>query len=82
MTTVIKKWGNSQGLRLSKGVLEDAGLAVGDVVDLVVQDGVILLKPIRRIRGRLDLRKLVARIPKGYRPAEEKWGPPMGNEVW
>jgi antitoxin MazE len=36
MVTKLQKWGNSQGLRLSKRVLEDAQLAPGDTVDVAL----------------------------------------------
>ena len=82
MVTRIQKWGNSQGLRLSKDVLSEAHIDVGDVVDVAVQEGSIVLTPVRRVRGALDLEQLVAQIPKDYRPEEAEWGPPIGGEVW
>ena len=33
MITKVQKWGNSQGLRLSKELLSDARIDVGDAVD-------------------------------------------------
>ena len=42
MVTKIQKWGNSQGLRLAKQVLEDAHISVGDDVDVTVRDGLIV----------------------------------------
>ncbi len=82
MVTRVQSWGNSQGLRLSKRILEDARVSVGDEVDVVVRDGIILLTPVKRSRGKVSLRKLVARIPRGYRPEEAQWGAPVGREVW
>ena len=82
MHTKIQKWGNSQGLRLAKNVLEDARLGVGDEVDVVVRDGVIVIAPIRKIRGRYRLEDLVAQIPEGYRASEVDWGEPVGKEAW
>jgi antitoxin MazE len=82
MVTRVQKWGNSQGLRLSKELLSDARIDVGDVVDVAVQEGSIVVTPIRRVRGALDLEQLVASIPKGYKPGEAEWGPPVGGEVW
>jgi len=82
MVTTIQKWGNSQGLRLSKRALEDVRLSVGDAVDVVVQGGSIVVKPARRARRRHSLRQLVARIPKDYKPAEVDWGRPAGREAW
>jgi antitoxin MazE len=82
MVTKIQKWGNSQGLRLAKRVLEDAQLAVGDDVDVTARDGVIVIAPARRIRGRRSLKELVSRIPKGYKAKETDWGEPVGRETW
>ena len=82
MITRIQKWGNSQGLRLSKALLSDADLDVGDAVDVVVRGGALTVTPVRRVRGGHDLQTLVRRIPKGYTSRELDWGPPAGREVW
>jgi len=82
MVTKIQKWGNSQGVRLPKDVLEEARLSVGEEVEISSQEGAIVLLPARRIRGKHDLKTLVARIPKDYRTEETDWGIPSGKEVW
>ena len=82
MVTRIQKWGNSQGLRLAKRVLEDARLAVGDDVDVTARDGMIVIAPARRIRGRQSLKELVSRIPRGHKTKETNWGEPVGREAW
>ena len=82
MVTKIQKWGNSQGLRLGKQVLEDARIAVGDSVDVAARDGVIVIAPLKRIRGKQSLQELVSRIPGNYKTGEIDWGKPRGREVW
>lgn len=82
MVVKIQKWGNSQGLRLARRLLEDAHLSVGDEVDVTTRDGVIVVAPIRRVRGKRSLQELVSRIPKSYKPKELDWGKPVGKEVW
>ena len=82
MLAKIQKWGNSQGLRLSKNLLEDAQLNVGDEVDVSVKGGIVMLKPAKRIRGRYNIKDLVARIPKDYESDEVDWGEPVGKEIW
>ena len=82
MVTKIQKWGNSQGLRLARQILEDARISIGDDVEVAVREGMIVIVPVRRIRGRQSLQELVARIPKNYKPEETDWGKPVGNEVW
>ena len=82
MVTKIQKWGNSQGLRLAKRVLEDAHIVVGDDVDVSARDGLIVVAPARRVRGKQSLEELVSRIPKHYKTEETDWGQPQGKEVW
>ena len=60
MITKVQKWGNSQGVRLSKELLSDAEIDVGDAVDVAVRDGALVVTPVRRIRGGHDLDQLVA----------------------
>lgn len=83
MVTKVQKWGNSQGLRLAKQVLEETQISIGDPVDVSTRDGMIVIAPIRRkVRGGLSLQELVSRIPKNYRPQEVEWGEPVGREAW
>ncbi len=81
MTTKVQRWGNSQGLRLTRQILEDARTSVGDEVDVLVQDGTIMIAPVRRVRGKYSLRQLVARVPKNYKAEEVDWGRPVGKET-
>ena len=74
MIAKIQKWGNSQGLRLSKDLLSEAEIKVGDAVDVAVREGALVVTPVRRVRGGHDLRELVRRIPKDYKPEEVDWG--------
>jgi antitoxin MazE len=82
MVTRVQKWGNSQGLRLAKQLLEDAHISVGDDVDVTIRDGTIIIAPIKRVRGKRSLQELVSRIPRGYEAGEVDWGNPTGREVW
>ncbi len=82
MLTKIQKWGNSQGLRFTKAVLEEVQINVGDEVNVSVQKGRIIVEPATRVRGRHDLKELVSRIPKGYQAKELDWSSPIGREVW
>ena len=82
MVTKVQKWGNSQGLRLSRQVLEEARISVGEEVNVAVHEGAIVVAPAKRLRGKHSLQDLVKRIPKGYQSEEVDWGGPVGNEVW
>jgi antitoxin MazE len=54
MVTKVQKWGNSQGLRFTKAILEEAKIEVGDEVEVVVRRGRIIVKPISKVRGKHD----------------------------
>ena len=82
MVTKVQKWGNSQGLRLAKQVLEDANISIGDDVDVSVKDGAIVISPVKRIHGKYKLEDLLKRLPKDYKPEVVDWGRPVGKEVW
>ena len=82
MVTKVQKWGNSQGLRLARQVLEEAHISVGDSVNVSTRDGLIVIAPVRRVRGKQSLKELVSRIPKNYKTMEVKWGKPVGREEW
>jgi antitoxin MazE len=62
--------------------LEETKIAVGDEVDVTVQDGRIVVAPSHRVRGKYRLEDLLAKMPADYEPAEEDWGPPVGREEW
>ena len=81
MVTKIQKWGNSQGLRLPRHVLEETNIAIGDDVDVTVRDGNIVVSPVKP-RRHYDLKELVSRIPADYEPGELDWGPATGRETW
>lgn len=82
MHAKIQKWGNSQGLRLTKSLLADARLGVGDEVQIRIKDGNMIVTPVKKIRGKHSLKDLVARIPENYKTAEVDWGEPVGKEDW
>lgn len=82
MITKIQKWGNSQGLRFPREIMEKASISIGEEVDISCKKGTIIVKPVLRARGRYRLKDLVAKMPLNYKPIEENWGTPKGKEEW
>ena len=80
MVSKVQQWGNSQGVRLPKNVLDLAHIAVGDEVEILVDDRQILVKKVSR--SKYDLAELVSRIPRGVKVKEVNFGPPVGKEEW
>ena len=81
MTATISKWGNSQGLRLPKSVIEDLDLSIGDELKIITKNNRVILEPIRRKKKRYNINDLVEKIPKDYKPSEE-FDMKMGLEEW
>jgi antitoxin MazE len=80
MVSKVRKWGNSQGLRLPKHVLESADIFVGDDVEVIPQEGQIIIKKVSRRKS--DLAEMVSRMPRNYKAREESFGKPVGKEEW
>ena len=80
MQTRIKTWGNSQGVRLSKEVLQAAAISIDDILDIKVSNGmIVLVKPFRHKK----LEERVAEFDgKLLLDGEYDWGEPIGREVW
>jgi len=79
MTVTISKWGNSQGLRFPKDIMQEIDLKVGDKVELKTKDNMIIIKPIKR--KKIDINELVKKIPDNYKPFEA-FSDKVGLEEW
>lgn len=80
MQAQIKEWGNSQGVRIPKEVLRDAGISLNEVLDITVSDGVITLSKALRHRTLEERAKEYG--GKLNLDGEYDWGEPVGREVW
>ena len=76
----ISKWGNSQGIRIPKKYLEQLGLKVGEKVDIKIEDGKIVIIPIKNKRKpKIDINQL---FKEDYEENKEfEWGQ-VGKEIW
>ncbi|MBV8492447.1 MAG: AbrB/MazE/SpoVT family DNA-binding domain-containing protein [Alphaproteobacteria bacterium] len=51
MRTAVRKLGNSSGIIIPKSVLAEAGVCLGDAVEMTLEEGRIVLAPVeRRVR--------------------------------
>jgi antitoxin MazE len=75
----IGKWGNSLGIRLPKHITEALHLKPKDKVSCAIENGKLVLKPLRSVK-KYSLKQLLAKVEK---PGEEiSWGKPEGEEIW
>lgn len=81
MTAVISKWGNSQGLRVPKEIMQNLHLSMGDKVELSIEGEKIIISPMKSPKTKYDLNALVSRIPQDYQLCEEI-SASIGREEW
>lgn len=79
MYTTIQKWGNSQGIRLPKPILEIVNLKENDTVEIKFEDGKLIISPVKKQHKTLEER--IAEYEGDYRPHEWDTGPSVGKEV-
>lgn len=88
-TSVITKWGNSQGIRLPKSIIDILNLNINDKLELrIVEDGIY----IKKILPQKNYRTLKERMEDYYQCSfdeietieteEVNWGSPTGDEFW
>jgi antitoxin MazE len=74
----VGKWGNSLGIRLPRHIAEILNLNLKDRISCSVEDGKLVLEPIRK--SKYTLEELLADVDE---PSEEaSWGNPQGKEIW
>jgi antitoxin MazE len=78
MRGIVKKWGNSAAVRIPTGVMQAAGLALDDAVDVREQAGRIVIEPIRP--AAMDLARLLAAITPDNLHGAVEFGMPLGKE--
>ena len=88
MYATIQKWGNSQGLRIPKALLDAVGLKEHDRVELVQMDDGINIRRASATPHRTLEERLIAFYGKptdqiGRIEGEElDWGKAEGSEAW
>ena len=79
MLTNIQKWGNSQGVRLPKILLEALNWKDNENVVVTAVDNKIIIE---RAKERKNIKELFAGYNDEYTQEEIDWGEPVGREIW
>jgi len=74
----VGKWGNSLGIRLPRHIADLLNLNLKDRVSCSVEDGKLVLEPIRQPKYTLE--QLLADVDELRE--EVSWGKPQGKETW
>ncbi len=80
METHIQKWGNSLALRIPQAFATEVGLSQNTPVELTLEEGRIVIKPIQADSYRLE--DLLEGITPDNLHGEVTTGGQLGNETW
>lgn len=82
MTTSIQKWGNSQGVRIPKYLLDAVKLTTNDEIVIRAEGDMLIIEKAAPIAARKTIKELFADYDGEYTPQEIDWGEQTGGEVW
>ena len=81
MTAIIQKWGNSQGIRIPRVVLDTVKWSENEQIVIIVDDGKVILEKANQF-NRKNIKELFKDYKENYEPTEIDWGEPKGAEIW
>lgn len=79
MTTTIQKWGNSQGIRIPKMLLDAMHWSENEEIMIQAEEGRLVLT---KAQEHKSIQELFEDFQGSYEPCEIDWGAPAGEEIW
>ena len=76
----VQMWGNSLALRIPKPFACEFNLKHNSEVDVSIEDGQILVKPVAH--NPFDLDEMLKQVTKKNIPDLADFGEPKGKEIW
>jgi len=80
ITLSLQKWGNGTGVRIPKKVVQAAKLHINQPLSVVLQDGSIVLTPIKD--SELTLESMLRGVTPDQVGGELDWGEDIGAEQY
>ena len=81
MTTTIQKWGNSQGVRIPKILLDSVNWSENEKIVIIVNNGKLVIEKANKNKKK-TIKELFENYNSDYEPTEIDWGEPKGEEIW
>jgi len=78
MEAIIKKWGNSLGVRIPNLIVRELSLKDGSLVDINDKGKTIIIKPIQKNK----LSEMLNNINENNIHKEIETSGPIGKEIW
>jgi antitoxin MazE len=79
MKATIQKWGNSLAIRIPKNITKDTKVSEGSNIDIMIENGKIVLSPIKK---EYSLKELLKNITIENIHSEISTGDQTGGEIW
>lgn len=80
MITTIQKWGNSQGIRIPKIILDTVNWSENEEIIIIVDNGKLIMEKANNKRKNIE--ELFKNYTGDYKPSDVDWGNPEGKEIW
>lgn len=74
----IRAWGNSQGIRITKEMMDKMGLKISDLLDIEATDNEIIL---RKAFKHKSFEERMAEYNNEISVCDFDWGEPLGREI-
>ena len=74
----VRPWGNSQGIRIPKNILEKLNIGISDTLQIEIEDDAIALK--KTIKHK-TFEERVAEYDGKISVCDFDWGEPVGKEL-
>jgi len=78
MEAIVRKWGNSLGIRIPGNFAKDVSLKDGSSVNIEELDGKIIIQP----NNKYILKDMLSKIDTENLHKEVETTSPIGNEIW
>ncbi len=76
----LQKWGNSQGIRIPKAILDILDWNENENLELVTKNNQIIIKKIEKPKK--NIQELFKNFDGNYKKESVGWGEPVGKEIW
>ena len=78
MEAVVRKWGNSLGIRIPNLIVRELSLKDGSLVDIKEKENEMIIKPVQKNK----LSEMLDEINEQNIHKEIDTGRSVGNEIW
>lgn len=80
MEIKLQKWGNSNGIRIPKNIIDDLNIKENDRLEIVKEENKIIIT--KKSPNYLSLKERIEAYSGRNLAKDFDWGEPVGKEIW